>query len=178
MVGIKLGMHLWINVGGIFKSFFNKFKLCKNKKVAKFNLSLNPSPYKERVWGEDGKIMTIHFNISEMKQRRRELRNNQTPAEKIMWEHLRNRKLLGIKFRRQYSVDYYVIDFYAPSLKLAIEIDGGIHNIPEQKEYDKIREEHIKNYGIKILRIKNEEIFENLHNVLSRIEETIKSISS
>ena len=97
--------------------------------------------------------MTKHYNKTELKARRRELRKNQTLAERIMWTHLRNRQLLGFKFRRQYSVDSFVIDFYCPKLKLAIELDGNVHDLPEQKEYDKKRQMHIETYGISFIRI-------------------------
>ncbi|NCS82774.1 MAG: DUF559 domain-containing protein, partial [Ignavibacteria bacterium] len=63
--------------------------------------------------------MTKHYNKSSEKEKRRSLRQNQTFLEEILWTHLRNRKCLGIKFRRQYSIDQYVIDFYAPEIKLA-----------------------------------------------------------
>jgi len=109
-----------------------------------------------------------------MKERRRQLRQDQTYAEKIMWLHLRNRKLLGIKFRRQYSVDNYVIDFYAPELKIAIELDGSIHNEAGQKEYDKFRQRHLENYGIKFIRITNEELLGNPDKAFSKIEKEIK----
>ena len=71
-----------------------------------------------------------------MKDHRRRLRRNQAEAEERPWEDLRIRKCLRIKFRRQYSVDYYVIDFYAPEIQLAVEVDGVIHNTSGQQEYD------------------------------------------
>ncbi len=65
-----------------------------------------------------------------------------TYCEKIVWTHLRKRQL-GHRFLRQYSVDQFVIDFYCPELKLAVEIDGDVHEIPEQKDYDKLLDENI-----------------------------------
>ena len=88
-------------------------------------------------------LMTKHYNKSSEKEKRRLLRQNQTYLEEILWTHLRNRKLLGIKFRRQYSIDQYVIDFYSPEIKLAIELDGGVHNEPNQKAYDPERQKYI-----------------------------------
>ena len=81
-----------------------------------------------------------------------------------------------MKFRRQYSVDQYVIDFYAPELKLAIESDGSIHEIEDQKEYDKARQDYLENFGISFIRITNEELFCNPNKALQRIAEKIKSL--
>ncbi|MDP3149137.1 MAG: DUF559 domain-containing protein [Ignavibacteria bacterium] len=92
--------------------------------------------------------MTKHYNKSSEKEKRRSLRQNQTFLEEILWMHLCNRKCLGIKFRRQYSVDQYVIDFYAPELKLAVELDGGVHDEPSPKAYDAERQKYIETFGI------------------------------
>ena len=83
--------------------------------------------------------MTKHFNKKSEQEKRRLLRNNMTYCEKIIWLHLRKRQL-GYRFLRQYSVDHFVIDFYCPELKLAVEIDGDVHEIPKQKNYDKARQ--------------------------------------
>ena len=120
--------------------------------------------------------MVKHFNKSEVKTKRRKLRQEQTYAEKVMWLHLRNRRLLGIKFRRQYSVDQYIIDFYAPELKLAIELDGSVHELPEQKEHDKVRQKYIENYGIRFIRITNDEFLGNPNKTFDKIEREIKKL--
>jgi len=88
--------------------------------------------------------MTQNFNKVSEKEKRRRLRRDQTFCEKIVWTYLRDRKTLGCKFRRQYSVDHYIIDFYCPELKLAIELDGSIHDEPDQKEYDAYRQEYLE----------------------------------
>ena len=80
--------------------------------------------------------MTELYNKTSEKEKRRSLRNNMPPAEKIVWEKLRNRQIEGCKFRRQYSIDRFVIDFYAPELKLAIEIDGDSHFQDGAQVYD------------------------------------------
>jgi len=95
-----------------------------------------------------------------------------TGEERILWEKLRNKKL-GFKFKRQYSIGPYIVDFYCSGLKLAIEIDGGVHSAGNTKEYDKRREEFIKSFEIKILRFSNEEVKSNLYKVLKTIEEVI-----
>ncbi|MBZ0200984.1 MAG: endonuclease domain-containing protein [Ignavibacteriaceae bacterium] len=120
--------------------------------------------------------MTIHYNKTELKEVRRYLRQNQTYCEKIIWMYLKNRKLLYKKFRRQYSIDYFVIDFYCPELKLAIEIDGEIHDLDEQKTKDKHRQEYIEAYGVKFLRLKNEEILGNPNKAFLKIENEIKKL--
>lgn len=120
--------------------------------------------------------MTQHFNRT--KEKRRLLRQNQTPAETIIWRFLRNRQTAGIKFRRQYSVDKFIIDFYAPQLKFAIEIDGAIHALPEQKLRDADRQKYIENFGITFLRITNEEIFNNSDKIFKKIENQIKLLQA
>lgn len=83
--------------------------------------------------------MTKHYNKKSEQPKRRTLRKEMTFCEKIMWRHLR-RKQLGVRFLRQYSVDHYIIDFYCPELKLAIELDGSVHDLTDQKEYDNYRQ--------------------------------------
>jgi very-short-patch-repair endonuclease len=111
------------------------------------------------------------YNKPELKERRRELRKNQTNEEKLLWQHLRKKQLNGIKFYRQYSIDYYIADFYAPKLKLAIELDGAHHFTDSGKEYDEIRAEIINNYQIEILRFPNREILHDIDKVIERIKE-------
>ncbi|HSL89211.1 MAG TPA: endonuclease domain-containing protein [Ignavibacteriaceae bacterium] len=125
--------------------------------------------------------MTKHYNKYELKETRRHLRKNQTYTEKIVWMYLRNRQMDGYKFRRQpagrYSVDKFVIDFYCPKLKLAIEIDGSIHNEPGQKEYDLKRQEYLETFGIKFLRLTNEEIDGNPNKAFMKIENEIEVLN-
>lgn len=120
--------------------------------------------------------MTQNFNKTSEKEKRRQLRKNQTFCEKIVWLYLRDRKTLGYKFRRQYSVDQFVIDFYCPELKLAVEIDGNVHDQPDQKEYDIKRQEYLESFGIVFIRITNEELLGNPNMAFDRIEEVIKNL--
>ena len=84
-----------------------------------------------------------------------------------------------MRFLRQYSVDQYVIDFYCPEIKLAIEIDGDSHFADKKAiEYDKKREKHIKQFGIVFLRFNNLEVYQNLDKVFERIEEKIEELLS
>ena len=88
--------------------------------------------------------------------------------------HLSRRQMLGYKFRRQHSVDQYVIDFYCPQLKLAIEVDGECHFTEAGREYDRRRQEHIETFGIKFLRVMNSDVLSNIYGVLDRIAEEIR----
>ena len=118
--------------------------------------------------------MTKHYNKSSEKEKRRKLRQNQTNAEELVWRYLRNRQMLDYKFKRQYSVDHFVIDFYCPELKLAIEVDGESHNNPEQSVYDIKRQKYLENFNIKFVRIKDEDIFGNPNQAFMKIENAIK----
>ena len=119
--------------------------------------------------------MTKIYNKHSQKFKRIKLREDQTESEELLWKYLRNKKMCGVKFKRQYSVDNFVIDFYAPTIKLAIELDGEIHNSTSQKEYDKLREEHIERTGIKFLRIKNSDL-DNVTDVLNKISSLVTSL--
>lgn len=109
-----------------------------------------------------------------MQQRRRSLRNKLTKAEEMLWQELRN-KNLGVRFLRQFSIGSYVVDFYCPELKLAIEVDGATHNTSDEIEYDKNREEELANLNIKFLRFLNKEIYNNLKAVTDKIRAEINS---
>jgi len=110
----------------------------------------------------------------------RQLRKQQTPAEKKLWDVLRNRKFLGLKFLRQHPIIYgdgnklrfFIADFYCAEKKIIIEIDGKVHNY--QKDRDQIRDSITNSLGLKILRIKNEELT-RLELVLEKIENFVKS---
>ena len=97
------------------------------------------------------------------------LRKVQTDAEEIIWQSLRNRKLLDYKFRRQHPLHKYIADFYCNEAKLIIEIDGGIHNQVDNEEYDKNRSYELNEIGITVLRFTNEEVNGNLQMVLNSI---------
>jgi very-short-patch-repair endonuclease len=119
--------------------------------------------------------MTIHYNRTAIRPKRRELRQKATLAEIRLWKFLRNGSLLGVKFRRQYSVDSYIIDFYSPVNKLAIELDGNIHLAKEVKGNDEIRQQYLERFGITFLRIKNEMVFNDINEVLRLIEKELKN---
>jgi very-short-patch-repair endonuclease len=106
--------------------------------------------------------MTEHYNKKKMTKRRRSLRNNLSKAEAIMWNHLSRRQMHGYKFRRQYSIDQYVVDFYCPELKLAIEVDGDSHFVSGAVKQDKARQEYIEAFGIRVLRFTNEDVCKDI----------------
>ena len=120
--------------------------------------------------------MTKHFNKTSEKVKRRTLRKDQTFCEKILWHYLRDRRLLDCKFRRQYSIDQFVIDFYSPEIKFAIELDGSVHDNPAQKAYDIKRQERLETFGITFLRITNNELLENANLTFAKIEAEIKQL--
>lgn len=106
----------------------------------------------------------------------RYLRREETKVEKILWQELRNSNI-GIKFRRQYPIDMYILDFYAPKIKLLIELDGSTHNLKETKEYDVERTAYLESKYIYELRFWNSEIENNLNSVLSKIRAKINELS-
>ena len=134
-------------------------------------LCLLPLLAKEGVRGR--LILTQHFNRRREREKRRALRSHATDAEQRLWQYLRG-KQIGTKFRRQYSVDAYVLDFYAPRAKIAIEIDGDSHFTREAMEFDQNRTTYLNRFGIEVLRFTNLDIFENVDGVLDAIEEAIK----
>jgi very-short-patch-repair endonuclease len=106
------------------------------------------------------------------------LRKNSTPSERIVWELLRKRKTGGYKFLRQHPVicsidgdwvEYFIPDFYCAELKLIIEVDGGIHAF--QKDYDRERDGKLKNKGLTVIRINNDDTSDMkvLNGIISKI---------
>ncbi|MFH0975681.1 MAG: endonuclease domain-containing protein [Spirochaetota bacterium] len=118
--------------------------------------------------------MTKVFNRSSELEKRRALRTSATEAEKKIWTKLRTRNIKGCKFRRQYSIGPYIADFFCPQAKLAVEIDGNVHNSSDALEYDKARDEFIKSAGILVLRFTNSEVENNPENVVKEITKAIE----
>lgn len=99
------------------------------------------------------------------------LRQKETAAEKKLWPYLRNRLLKGRKFRRQHAVANYVLDFYCHECKLAVELDGAIHNEQMNRQYDIARTELLNSMKITVIRFRNEEVLNNVESVLEKIAE-------
>lgn len=100
----------------------------------------------------------------------RELRRAETLAEEIAWGLLRNRRL-GLKFRRQYPIGDYVVDFYCFELRLALELDGGAHSQPSQMRKDRIKDAYLKSLGICVVRIPNGLVMEHPEGFAGKIRE-------
>jgi len=113
--------------------------------------------------------MTFLKNDPALKERRRELRRNQTDAEKALWAKLRNKQFFELKFFRQYSFGSYILDFYCPEKKLAVELDGGQHNLPEARDYDAERTAYLNAHGVKVVRFWNNEVLCEMEGVLERL---------
>jgi very-short-patch-repair endonuclease len=102
-------------------------------------------------------------------QNARDLRRTETLAEKILWECIRNRKINGRKFRRQHAMADYVLDFYCHECRLAIELDGNIHDEKMNRLYDSARTAYLAEIGITVLRFRNEEVINGTDTVVNKI---------
>ncbi len=129
-----------------------------------------PPPWRR----ERGIQMTITHNHPILKPRRIELRKNQTPQEVLLWARLRGGQL-SFKFKRQHSIGPYILDFYCPDKKLAIELDGSQHL--DNKEYDNERNNYLLGFEIKTLRFWNNEVNKNINVVLQKIVTELNSPS-
>lgn len=110
------------------------------------------------------------FNYNrKLKEYAQDLRKNMTNAERLLWSKVKRKQVKNTHFYRQKTIGNYIVDFYCPKLKLAIEIDGGQHFTENGKEKDKIRDDNIKKLGIKVIRISDTEIFKNIDGVMERI---------
>jgi len=113
--------------------------------------------------------MKFSRNDPTLKQRRRELRRNQSDAERALWAKVRNKQFLGMKFFRQYSIGPYILDFYCPTVKLAVELDGGQHNQSNNREHDVTRSDYLKTQRIDVIRFWNNEVLLDIQGVLSKL---------
>lgn len=128
-----------------------------------------PSPWGEGGRGDEGDTVAgkLRQIPRALLERARELRLEQTPAEQLLWECLRDRKLNNFKFRRQHNIGQYIADFYCHEAKLVIELDGGIHQA--QIERDRDRDAWMQSQNLRVLRLTNEQVLENLETVLQAI---------
>jgi very-short-patch-repair endonuclease len=109
------------------------------------------------------------FNIFSHKTLRQKLRNEVTVVEQLLWERLRRKRLEGYKFRRQHGIGRYIVDFYCPTQKLVIELDGAQHAEVEALEYDAIRSAYIEGLGLKVIRFWNSDVMNDLDVVCDEI---------
>lgn len=115
------------------------------------------------------------YNLHSHKELRRDLRRSATLAERHLWNYLKRDQLRGLRFRRQFSIGRYIVDFYCPKLRLIIEVDGSVHDSDEAKRYDLERTKFIESCHIRVVRFTNQEVLERTSAVLERLEEMITS---
>lgn len=120
-------------------------------------------------------VYNSSYNNPDKKNFRKILRKNQTEAERKIWNCVRNKKLLGFKFFRQYSIGNCILDFYCPFCRLAIEVDGGQHSREVDKSYDKLRTEFLNEKRIKVLRFWNNEVLNNIDGIIQVITTELNS---
>ena len=115
------------------------------------------------------------FNRKNLKDKRKQLRNNPTQAEAFLWGYLKNSQLEGRKFRRQSSIKNSVVDFYCPEEKFVIELDGDYHFDEKAVHDDKQRTSKLEEKGIRVIRFENQEVLQNLEKVLTEIKQNFKT---
>jgi len=120
--------------------------------------------------------MTKIYNRSSERKRRKILRNNMPSAEVIVWSRIQKKQLLDCKFRHQFSIGPYIVDFYSTELELAIEIDGDSHFATDAEIKDNFRQLFIEQHGIRFLRFINSDVYKNLNGVLQSIYEMIEEL--
>ncbi len=124
-----------------------------------------------RPWGESGRVRGMkRKNIDVC----RKLRKSQTDAEKKLWTILRNRQLAGVKFRRQFPIGGYILDFYCAEYGFGIEADGGHHYQDEGRQQDEIRTRELKKLGVEIIRFSDREVLTNIDGVYEIVQKTIE----
>lgn len=109
-------------------------------------------------------------NLPSLRTFRRELRKHLTPAEAKLWAHIKSSQLEGRKFRRQHSVGRYILDFYCPQERFAVELDGEVHSFVSAQERDLERDSFLNVQGIKVLRFENKVVFQDVEAVLIEIQ--------
>ncbi len=135
-----------------------------------------------KIRGGQGALTTATehvMNTSDMKDLRRQLRSNGTPAEGALWNILKGRQIEGLQFRRQYSVGHYILDFYCPALKLAIELDGDYHYYGANPERDMARDRDLlQTYGIKTLHFENKVVFNQPQAIVNSIIKVQREVNA
>lgn len=121
--------------------------------------------------------MTELFNIKKYQNIRKILRKLPIKAERLLWNKLR-RKNFDYRFRRQFGIDKYIVDFYCPKLKLVIELDGATHSTNLEIEKDKFRQSYLESLGLTIKRYNNTDVFKNMDGVMQSIKDEIEKIKS
>ena len=105
-----------------------------------------------------------------LKEYARQLRNNSTKSEIILWKHLKGKQIMGYDFHRQKPLDNYIVDFFCHELMLVIEIDGYTHFLEEVQKKDEKKEKRLNELGVNVLRVHDDLVFNDIENVLREIE--------
>lgn len=117
--------------------------------------------------------MDYFYNRPESKEFRRQLRRQPTRAELCLWTHIRRKQVDGFRFRRQYGLGPYIIDFYCPSVRLAIEVDGDSHLADSEIIRDAIRTNFLNKHEIRVIRFTNQEVLYDTERVLLSIKQAL-----
>ncbi|HAR55113.1 TPA: hypothetical protein DCR79_02400 [Patescibacteria group bacterium] len=115
--------------------------------------------------------MGIIFSRTKTTKNRKLLRQNMPLAERLLWAKLKNKQIKNYKFRRQHSIRKFIVDFYCPQTKLAIELDGDSHFVSAvAKVLDSRRQASLESLGIRVIRFTNREVYENMAGILENLE--------
>lgn len=115
------------------------------------------------------------YNLPSQLEQRRALRKNSTAAEVVLWQMLKNRQVEGVRFRRQFSIEPYILDFYSPEIRLCIELDGAMHYTESGSENDCNRTEYLqKEHNIEVLRFENKTLYNYPDEVLAEIRRVVQ----
>ncbi len=111
-----------------------------------------------------------------LRRRARELRNKSTLGEILLWKQIKGRRL-GFQFHRQVPIHYFIVDFYCHELQLAIEVDGNVHNNPQQKAKDIERQYRLEQLGVQFIRIRDADVKNNMDSVIQFLRHRIKELT-
>jgi very-short-patch-repair endonuclease len=114
------------------------------------------------------------YNLNNQKELRRQLRRNATDAERMLWVYLRDSQLEGKKFRRQHGIGKYILDFYCPEVRLAIELDGESHERTDQQIHDEERTQWLEHLDITVIRYSDDEVMSSVKSVVERIRKQLQ----
>ncbi len=143
---------------------------------------LAPSPHAERGWPQAGgevrhrtRWRTPPDLWARLKPLARQMRREPTPTEELLWQRLRGRQLQGLKFRRQHPLERFVLDFYCPDVRLAVEVDGPVHQY--LREEDALRAEFLASQGVRVLRFSNEAVLDSTDKVIQTIADAASGVT-
>ncbi|MTI89567.1 MAG: endonuclease domain-containing protein [Balneolaceae bacterium] len=142
----------------------------------KKNQNNNPFSSRREAKSEENKFPLHAGADSELFKNAKQLRTEATKAEQMLWDRLRGRQFMSLKFRRQHPLHAFIVDFYCHKLKLIVEADGGYHNEPEQKRLDISRSKELENLGFTVVRFGNREIINDIDGVLRQLERVASEI--